>query len=118
MAEDLIPVQTEPFIPEDWNYDQSVTKCWNLFKMVREKGAEALTELLIAHKVLTEDSKKKVGRKWPGKTFTGYCKDIGITDETAYNWFRKYCPAYSSQLGMCSASGGAVSCKQRGVRLE
>ena len=77
-------------IPQNWDYDKSVKKCRNLFKAVRKNGAEAITELYIAWRILTEDSKKKKGRKWPDKTFEGYCDDIEIHKDTGYKWLHKY----------------------------
>ena len=87
---ELIEVKQEIIISEDWNYDKSVVKCRNLFKEVREKGAEALTEFYTGYLVLAEDSKKKLDRKYPGKTFRGYCEDIGIDPHTGYEWLHRY----------------------------
>ena len=87
---DLIVIKQSPIIPQDWDYDRSVTKCRNLFKEVRENGAIALTELFVAHIILTEDSKKKIDRKYPGKTFGAYCSEIGVDEKTGYNWLHKY----------------------------
>jgi hypothetical protein len=53
-------------------------------------GAEALTEFYIAYIILIEDSKKKIGRKYPDKTFKGYCEDIGINERTGERWLHKY----------------------------
>ena len=79
-----------PEIPKEWDYEISVKKCRNLFKEVREKGAEALTEFFRAYLILTEDSKKKKNRKYPDKTFIGYCEDVRIDIKTGYNWLHKY----------------------------
>lgn len=79
-----------PQIPKHWDYDKSVNKCRNLFKEVREKGARALMEFYFAYLILTEDSKKKIGRKYPDKTFGRYCNDIGIHEDTGYEWLHKY----------------------------
>ncbi|MBA7590627.1 hypothetical protein ES708_32754 [subsurface metagenome] len=87
---DLIVIKEKPVIPEKWDYNNSIIKCNNLFKKVREMGAEALTEFYIAYIILTEDSKKKIGRKYPNNNFEGYCEDIGIDKKTGYNWLHKY----------------------------
>lgn len=100
MPKDLISVKKEITIPAQWDYETSVKKCRNLFKEVREKGGEALIELRVAHELLTEDSKKKIGRKWPDKTFEIYCDEIGITKETAYQWIKRYFPEYYKQIGI------------------
>jgi len=95
MAKDLIEIpQTEIVVPEDWDYEPSVDRFRNLYKEVREKGANALVELATAHEALTEDSKKKEDRKWPDKTFERYCEDIGISKDTAYRWLHKYISGY------------------------
>jgi hypothetical protein len=53
-------------------------------------GAEALTEFYIAYIILIGDSKKKIGRKYPDKTFAGYCVEIGINEMTGNRWLHKY----------------------------
>jgi len=90
MKTDLIVIEEKPIIPEEWNYDNSVIKFRNLFKKVREEGKKALLEFYIAYKILTEDSKKKIGRKYPDKNFKIYCEDIGIDKMTGYNWLHRY----------------------------
>ena len=90
MKTDLIVIEEKPIIPEEWDYDNSVTKFRNLFKKVREEGKKALLEFYIAYKILTEDSKKKIGRKYPDKNFKIYCEDIGIDEKTGYNWLHRY----------------------------
>lgn len=87
---DLISVDREIELPSQWDYETSVIRCRNLFREVKEKGAEGLTELYIAHKLLTEDSKRKTGRKWPGRTFQGYCEEVGIDETTGYRWLHIY----------------------------
>lgn len=87
---DLIVIEREVEIPASWDYDASVLKCRNLFKEVREKGAEGLTELFVAYTILTEDSKKKVGRNFPDKTFGTYCEEVGIDETTGYRWLHIY----------------------------
>jgi len=91
---DLVVVEQAVEIPSEWDYEESVGRCRNLFKEVREKGAEALIELRIAHELLTEDSKKKIGRRWSDKTFETYCEDIGVHVNTGHNWLHRYFPDY------------------------
>jgi N6-adenosine-specific RNA methylase IME4 len=96
MNKDLvaIPKDIKIILPDDWDYGISVKYHINLFKQVREKGAEAIIGLRIAHQILTEDSNKKKNRKYPDKTFEIYCNDIETNKQTCYNWFRKYFPVY------------------------
>lgn len=91
-------------IPEDWNYDHSVKENRNLFKAVREKGREALTELRIAHEILTKDAMLKMKRRWPDKDFGTYCRDIEIDRKTGYRWLAKYFPNYYSQIRRIGAN--------------
>jgi len=98
MAKELIIVEEKTKIPTNWNYSKSVEIHKNLFKEVREKGSKALIELKIAHQILTKDSKKKKDRKYPDKTFKGYCSDIEIGEKTAYRWLHKYFPDYLPML--------------------
>jgi N6-adenosine-specific RNA methylase IME4 len=98
-TKDLISIDREVQLPSDWNYETSVVKCRNLFREVREKGAEALTELYIAHELLIEDSKKKIGRKWPDKTFETYCEETGINPDTGYEWLHRYFGLPRRKLG-------------------
>jgi hypothetical protein len=79
---------------KDWNYDVSVTRFKNVYREVRQKGREVLKELKMSHEILTEDSKRKKDRKYPGKSFETYCRDIGISKVTGYQWLRKYFPGY------------------------
>jgi hypothetical protein len=94
MSKELIEVIQPVNIPEEWDYDHSISKFRNLYKEVRTNGEAALVELRVAHGILTEDSKKKEGRKFPDKTFKTYCGEIGIDKKTAYNWLRRYLPSY------------------------
>ncbi|MFH2049719.1 MAG: site-specific DNA-methyltransferase [bacterium] len=85
--------KSEVLIPEivgPWEYDESVKKFRNLFKAVRENGEEALGEFKRAYDELIADSNKKKGRRWPDKTFGGYCGDIEISHTTANKWLKEF----------------------------
>jgi DNA modification methylase len=85
--------KSDVLIPEivgPWDYDKSVKKFHNLFQAVREDAGEALGEFKRAYDELIADSNKKKGRKWPDKTFGGYCEEIEISHTTANNWLRRF----------------------------
>ena len=85
--------KSDVLIPEvvgPWDYDKSVKKFHNLFKAVREDAGEALGEFKRAYDELIADSNKKKGRKWPDRTFAGYCEDIEISRPTAYKWLKQF----------------------------
>jgi site-specific DNA-methyltransferase (adenine-specific) len=93
MKDDAIILKPEILIPEivgEWDYDESVHKCRNLFRAVRQDAGEALGEFKRAYDELIADSNKKKGRRWPDRTFGGYCEEIEISHTTANNWLRKY----------------------------
>jgi ASC-1-like (ASCH) protein len=82
-------------VPKKWGYEKSVKRFRNLYREVRERGAEALIELATAHKALTERTKKRNRlNPWREKVFTDYCKEVGISPMTAYRWFKRYLPKY------------------------
>ncbi len=72
----------------NWDYTQSVTKCQNLFKTVRDGGVELVSEFLRAHELL-------VNKKIPGKTWGGFCKEVGVGHATPYRWFDNWNLPYS-----------------------
>lgn len=66
-----------------WEYDYAVNKCRNLFQTVREGGVDLVLEFLKAHEML-------VNKKVEGKTWGAFCDEVGISTQTAVNWFDKY----------------------------
>jgi len=89
----VFPVSIE--VPEfngDWDYSISVRRCQNLFKDVREQGVELVLEFLHAHEML-------VNKKVPGKTWTGFCEEVGVSSATVLNWFNKYELSYTKVAG-------------------
>lgn len=94
---ELIPItigklKAEP--PKDWDYDKSIKKWGDIKRVLRKGMVKALQELRFAHQLLTEDSKKKKGRKWPSKTFETYCNDLGMDKKTAYKYLHIHFPNY------------------------
>jgi len=80
-----------PEIPDEWNYDQSVEKVKRQIYKIRYMTKETVREIWIAHKKLsnqgarTDLTSSKIIRSWEN-----YCNDIGITKQTAYNWFEYF----------------------------
>jgi hypothetical protein len=87
---DIFPtkISIDTTVPDEWDYDEAVTITKNIFKTVREDGIELVLEFLYAHEYL-------VNKKVPGKTWGGFCKEVGISENTAINWFKKYDLPYS-----------------------
>ena len=56
-------------------------------------------EFLYAHEHL-------VLKKVPGKTWGGFCGEVGVSEQTVMNWFKKYDLPYSqTRLNMPKKSG-------------
>jgi hypothetical protein len=94
---ELIPItigKLKAEAPKDWNYDRSVKKWGDIRRALKKGMVEALHEVKFAHQLLTEDSKKKKGRRWPDRTFETYCNDIGIDKKTAYKYLHIHFPQY------------------------
>jgi hypothetical protein len=70
-------------IPKEWDYTEAIAITKNIFKTMREDGGELLLEFLYAHEYL-------VNKKIPGKTWGGFCKEVGVDPKTPLNWFEKY----------------------------
>ncbi|KKL15999.1 hypothetical protein LCGC14_2499970 [marine sediment metagenome] len=51
-------------------------------------------ELRDAHHHLYADGKKKIGRRWPTKTWERYCEEIGYAKSTCNRWLQHYLPDY------------------------
>ena len=77
---------------ENWDWNRSLSKCKNLFKLVREKGSEFVYELYIAHEAI-------VLRKVKGQGWEKFCDEIGISTQTAINWFRRFDLRYTRISG-------------------
>ena len=113
MTGDLIPAQRElPEVPKDWEYESSISRFKNLYKAVRAKGAAAIIEVAMAHKALTEKTKRKGSAKYGGKTFADWCNEAEITERTARRWFERYLPEYYNQIKQISFDRTNVPSKQ------
>ncbi len=78
-----LTVSVPEFDDNGWDYNQSVSRCKNLYSVMRHGGTKLIVELLHAHEMLV---KKEI----PGKTWGGYCEELGISTRTIINWFNKY----------------------------
>jgi hypothetical protein len=96
MMEELLPeiinVEFDLTDLDNLDYDQEVQTCKNLFKTIRDGGIDVLIRLLRVHEAL-------VHKKLPGKTWAGFCKDLGIDRHTPIRWFQKHGLPYSQTAG-------------------
>ncbi|MDY6986954.1 MAG: hypothetical protein SWQ30_02760 [Thermodesulfobacteriota bacterium] len=72
------------------DYDEEVKTCRNLFKTIRDGGIDVLMRLLRIHEAL-------VHKKLPGKSWSGFCKDLGIDRKTPLNWFARHSLPYTKR---------------------
>ena len=63
-------------------------------KFAKEVETNPELQEAIANNVSVKEFKKKKNRKYPDKTFDGYCDDIEITKMTGMRWIHKYFPEY------------------------
>lgn len=86
-----------PPIPLQWDYEESVEKMrGNVYKM-RFLDEESVKEVWVANQVLDGRGGDRGNQYTGGKvakdkklTFATYCEDIGITKQSAYNWFERW----------------------------
>lgn len=87
MMEELLPKTMDVEIDltdlDKLNYNEEVKTCKNLFKTIRDGGVDVLVRLVRMHEAL-------VHKKLPGKSWSGFCKDLGIDRKTPLNWFAKH----------------------------
>lgn len=82
--ENLVVFEEKPKIPEEWDYEKSVSKVKQQIYKWKNLSIEIIRELWIAHTILTS---QVIGRGFKGKTWANFCKEIGIDKSTAYRWF-------------------------------
>lgn len=111
---DLIVVERPGKLPEAWDYSEGVKKFRNLSRDVRVHGAEALEEVRNAHYFLYEDSKRKKGRKWPGKTWGSWCEDVGYSERTCRRWLEAYFPDYYERFQQKRVKDALLTLKEDG----
>jgi phage N-6-adenine-methyltransferase len=94
MSSELIELQREaPEIPEQWDYDESVTKVGGFVYKWKNVTGEIIDELWIAHTKLALPTNagrpSKSVTNVTNKTWEDYCDECGISKMTAHRWFRR-----------------------------
>ena len=78
-----IIILEEPKIPTKWDYDQSVKKVRVLVYKWKNLTADFFNELRIAQMILSKPGSHE-------SNWGQYCKDIGIEQNTANGWIRRF----------------------------
>ncbi|MCI0443016.1 phage N-6-adenine-methyltransferase [bacterium] len=100
---ELVPYN-EIKIPEIWNYETSVSEMIPLINEWKKRTQEMLTRLWIAREKLSQKgslrsiSKQTGQMSYSSKTWTNYCKDIGIDIRTANRWLAELEASWQSVL--------------------
>ena len=86
-----------PEIPEQWDYDESVSKVKTFvykWKNLKNESPEILEELWFAHENLSKVGVKKSDPRWDKsptlKTWNDYCEDIGSSRRVVNRWLKNY----------------------------
>ena len=91
MDQALIPTIEDRIIPDQWDYEKSVSTTKTLIYHWKNMTADILHEIWTAWAILTKQPfvNVEIVQKWTNYTFGGYCQDIGIAKQTAYNWLSR-----------------------------
>jgi hypothetical protein len=76
----------KPSLPEEWNYDESVSKVEPLVYKWKYLSLEMMTELWVAREMLSvppQEAAIKHGTNVPRYTWAQYCRDIKLEKRTA-----------------------------------
>jgi len=84
----------KPALPEWWDYKTSVSKVQQFIYKWKNITQDVASELWIARENLNQDrSRDTSGAFAPmGKTWSGYCEEIGINKSTANRWLNRWFP--------------------------
>ncbi len=92
---ELTPISINTKVPENWDYDSSVSKIKQKIYKWNNLSAEILEELWIAREKLSKDGnphRDLTGKKFPVKTWNDYCEEIGVVRRTVNTWLDRYKP--------------------------
>lgn len=82
-----------PAIPDDWNYEDSIKKVQPLFYKWKNLTVEVANELYVARKKLSSQGvRSDLTSEQMHRSWGGYCKDIGIAQQTANRWLVQFFP--------------------------
>src|SRR3990167_2683122 len=92
MKNELVSIEKKPVIPNHWNYAGSVKMVKQVIYKWKNITVELVTELWIAREILDARGSNlpNVTNVTNGKTWTRYCKDIGVERMTVHRWLTKY----------------------------
>jgi len=85
-----------------WDYDTSVSKMRPMIRQWKKATIEMLRELYLARKFLTEQKgqyKDPDADNYLLYSWSSYCKEIGISYQSANNWLKPFTPKELSDTG-------------------
>jgi DNA modification methylase len=91
-TKDLMLFQ-HPILPDEWNYDESVTKMKRLIYKWTNLTRDVANELWIARENLSAQGKRTdLDANASKLTWSSYCKEIGLDYTTANRWLNRWFP--------------------------
>ena len=83
-----------PSLPDEWSYEDSVSKMKRLIYKWRNMTRDVANELWIAREnLLKPGARTDLAEKSAGShTWTEYCSEIGISRDSATNWLKRWFP--------------------------
>jgi len=90
-SKEIMPIPPVPELPEVWDYKQSIKKLGTKLYRWKQYTKQILDELWIAHEMLCTPGKRTdlITDEKGLPTWEQYCNDIGISQVTAWRWFKK-----------------------------
>lgn len=77
----------------NWNYEESVNKIKPIVLKWKTLTLEIIKEIWIAKgKLINQGFRSDLTSSNNGRSWETYCKDIGISKQTGYNWLERYYP--------------------------
>lgn len=92
MNKELLVIEKKPTIPVNWDYNKSVSRVKQIIYKWKNITLELAQELFIAREVLDARGSNlpNVTNVTNGKTWTNYCKEIGVERMTVHRWLERY----------------------------
>ncbi len=92
---ELTPISINTKLPENWNYESSVSKVQQKIYKWKNLSVEILEELWIAREKLSKAGnphRDLIETNVPIKTWNDYCEEAGLIRKTVNRWLDRYNP--------------------------
>lgn len=105
-----------PTVPDDWSYEDSISRIQPLVYKWKNLTLEVAQELYIAREKLSKEGRPETGTNVPVKSWNQYCQDIGLEKRTANRWLAQFFPAQHGARQITRGEMCAVSDLQELIR--